>query len=466
MADNVMQREEAPAAIPSKFSYDGSACLNARSVISVCELLSGKNAAEPITWPQLSAVLWFVETCVTSKGLFFDGTLPRATADGALDAVGRLKECCDVKDFGVQAIVPGGPRETLKAACTSMAESKLLVESFALRPEVDQPVDQKESEVFFERLEYALSLAPADREDLALQWVADGFRGSKCLAALAMNGDLLARARGLYENTPGSPALISAALINRFRLNYVNYLAASKRSAYIPDPAFEGITNDHIRLFQHYLLDQLSTEIKSHGDEPNVLVENMQSSAPLPSIGLYALLATKAANRPGAILETAYNEFRQDDSLMQLIWSHTRGGIALRKDKSATDFVPAVEQHFYDSYKVLEKQAAGINVLSKKRSVRSYLVPAVFKALAAALPKALGVQPVWEVVYSVLRDTATEASIPFLSDRLQGRDCDSYITQYKSLKWDFQHDPSLRIPLAGIAEHAERVFGRKITVGA
>jgi hypothetical protein len=173
-------------------------------------------------------------------------------------------------------------------------------------------------------------------------------------------------------------------------------------------------------------------------------------------------MATKAVKRPAAILEKAYNEFREDNSLMKLIWENTRGGIALRKDRSADEYVPAIEQHFSDSYKALEKEDAGIKKLSRARSARSCLIPAILKGLATAIPKALGVGAAWEVVYNVLRETTTQASIPFLSDLLQGKDCNSYINQYKSLKWDLQKDPDLKVPLASLSEHVSRVFGRPL----
>jgi hypothetical protein len=173
-------------------------------------------------------------------------------------------------------------------------------------------------------------------------------------------------------------------------------------------------------------------------------------------------MATKAIRRPAAILETAYNSFREDDSLMKLVWENTKGGIALRKDRSTDDYVAAVEQHFYDHYKTLEKEAAGIKALTRRQSAKSYLVPAVLKGLSEVVPRTLGLSPPWEIVYGVLRGATIEASIPFLSDLLHCEDCDSYITQYRSLKWSLQDDPAVRVPLANLAEHVSRVFGRPL----
>jgi hypothetical protein len=85
-----------------KVRYDGSACLNVRSVISACQLLrTGAKSQAPLHWEELANALWFVETSVTSKSLFFDGTVPKNTTDQAADAIEQLKENLDLKSFGV-----------------------------------------------------------------------------------------------------------------------------------------------------------------------------------------------------------------------------------------------------------------------------------------------------------------------------------------------------------------------------
>jgi hypothetical protein len=449
-----------------KVRYDGSVCVNVRSIGAICKLLALEGgSAEPLSWSQLSDALWFVETCVTSKNIFFDGTVPQHTATQVLDAVEQLKRGCELTSFHVSAITAASPRHVLDAAGAALAESRPLLEHFAIDPNIDTPLDQDEHENFLGRLHLALSSSPSERESRALDWAADGFRGGKCLAGLIANGDeMLAAARRLYDRHPGQEALITAALINRFRLNYVNHLAASKGSAYVPDPGFEGVTKQHVWLFKDYLIDQLQKQLKVAPDEANIIVANMKSDDPLPPIGLYALMATKATKRPAAILETAYNEFRRDNSLMKMIWENTRGGIALRRGRTAEEYLPKIEQHFYDNYKILEKQAAGIKAVSHRmRPARSYLVPAILKGLVKAIPEVLGVSKLCETVYSVLRETGAEASIAIVSDKLQTEDCDSYLSQYKSLKWDLQDDPAVRVPWATLSEHASRVFGRPLS---
>jgi hypothetical protein len=444
--------------------YDGSACLNVRSITAACEALAGAAPNnEPLRWSDLSSVLWFVETCVTSKELYFDGTVPKKTTERALEDVGRFKQKHDLEGLKVSAIAFSDPRETLDAAHDAIEESRLDLESFKLDTTADKPLDQAEHEEFVRQLGVALSLPESRREDLALTWVADAFRGSKCLAGLIATGEpALRTARVLYDRHPDQGPLVTGALINRFRLNYVNQLAAYRRGAYVPDPNFENLTREHHRLFKDYFLERVVKKLKKDADEPNVLVENMTAENPLPPIGLFALMATRAKGRPAAILETAFQAFRQDDALMRVIWRNTKGGIAIKKAQGA-DAESEILHFFYDRYKELAKEAEGIKVLmSSGRKSRTYLVPAVLKGLAKAVPAALGLGGVCEVVYSVLRATAEEASIPFLSDHLLGAGCDSHISQYKSLKWDFEQDDAVKRSLGRLGEHVEQVFGRPL----
>jgi hypothetical protein len=445
----------------AKVRYDGSACLNVRSVLAACETLRGGDCnAAPLRWPELSNALWFIETCVTSKKLYFDGTVPRETAERAVEQVGLVKRAGDLELFDVAPIRLDTSPDILEAARDAAAESRLLISQLAVDGSVDTPLPPAEHERFYQDLLTAKLLAERSRRDLMLEWVSDAFRGSKCLAAIVANGDeMLDAVIGAYERHAGREAWVSAALINRFRLNYVNELASRCRSAYVPAPNFEVLTREHIRLFKDYLLERVVKKLDVPAGETNLLVENMRAETPLPPIGLYALMATRAAKRPGAILETAYNEFRADDGLMRVIWNNTRGGMSVQQDGST-----AIEDYFYDRYKELEKQAEGIRVLTRKRSARTYLIPAILKGLAKAIPEALGVGKAWEVVYAVLKETASEVAIPFVSDKLLEDGCDSYISQYKSLKWDLRNDDAVTQPLARLSDHVEKVFGRPLVL--
>jgi hypothetical protein len=451
---------------PAKIRYDGSACLNVRSVSAACRSLGDSMpAGEPLGWDELSNVLWFVETCVTSRRLYFDGTVPRETVQGAVEQVGLLKRRCEVPQFDVEPIRFSAPEKTLAAARAAAAESRLLIERLAIDPVVDVPLPGPEHERFLRELRAARALRERERGERTLEWVSDAFRGSKCLAAIVANGEGMIRAAlDAYERHGDRQPAVTAALINRFRLNYVNELAAGRRSAYVPDPAFEVITREHVRLFKDYLLDRLVKNLEAGDAAPNLLVENLRAETPLPPIGLYALMATHAAGRPGAILETAFNEFRTDDGLMRLLWSNTRGGLRVRAEHPNHDGLSEMEHYFYDHYKRLEKEAEGIRVLTRRGRAATYLIPALLKGLAKAVPETLGVGKLWDVLYAAVREAGIEASIPFLGDRLLAGGCDSYISQYRSLKWDLRNDDAVKKPLRTLGEQVHRVFGRPLAL--
>jgi hypothetical protein len=449
---------------PARIRYDGSVCLNVRSVSAACRSLGASvPSAEPMGWAELGNVLWFVETCATSRRLYFDGTVPRDTVQGAVEQVGLLKRGCDVPRFDVEPIRFAAPEKALAAARAAAAESRLLIERLAIDPAVDAPLPAPEHERFVRELRAAPALRERERAERTLEWVTDAFRGSKCLAAIVASGDGMIRAvLDAYERYGDRDPAVTAALINRFRLNYVNELAAGRRSAYVPDPAFEVITRQHVRLFKDYLLERLVNNLQGADAAPNLLVENLRAQTPLPPIGLYALMATRAAGRPGAVLETAWNEFRGDEGLMRLLWSGTRGGLEVRAAHGGDDGPSEIEAYFYDHYKRLEKEAEGIQVLTRRGMASTYLIPALLKGLAKAIPEALGVSRVWDVLYAALREAGVEASIPFLSDRLLAGGCDSYISQYRSLKWDLRNDDAVRKPLRALGDQVQRVFGRPL----
>jgi hypothetical protein len=447
----------------SEQRYDGSACLNVRSVTMACRTLGSASTDQPLAWEELENVLWFVETCVTSRRLYFDGTVPRKTASEAVDQVSRLKSSCDVPELEIAPIVFDSPGATLAAAKDAAAESRLLLENFQLRPEVDRPLGTPEHDRFYQQLKLGRTLTGSARSDLLIEWVSDAFTGSKCLAAIVANGDEMVDAalNAYAPNVDG--ALVTAALMNRFRLNYVNELAARRRSVYVPDPAFEVLTTDHVRLFKDYLLGRVLKQLTIPAGDSNTLVENMNAESPLPPIGLYALMATRGSRRPAGILETAFNEFRADDGLMKLVWRNTLGGMSLRKDGMAEAALQEIDAYFYDHYKTLEKEAAGIKIITRNaRKARTYLIPAILKGLAQAIPAALGVDKLWNVLYSIGKEAAVEFTIPWLGDRLLADGCDSYISQYQNLKWNLQNEDAVRQPLANLADHVERVFGRKL----
>lgn len=460
-----MTAKKSPKAKDSKVRYDGSSCLNIRAIRTACRtLFPGEDTPSTITWVELANVLWFVETCVTAKGVFYDGTVPAKTARAVVDDLDRLREHSELDRLIVRPIEYRRPEDILTNAGFALLQSRLLLDSFQMEPGLDRPVDAPEHERFLAELRGAAELSPASRRDRATEYVAHPFRGSKALAAiLVQEDDTFDAALALYEGRDADGPLVTGALINRFRLNYVNQLASGKKSAYVPNPNFEPLTNEHVRLFKDYLLERMIRSLPADQLGPNLLVENFSRESPLPPLGLYALMATRARGRPAAVLETALNEFREDAALMKLLWAGTRGGLELKRTLSPEEYAEEVESHFFSHYKSLEKAAAGIQqTRSRLRRPRAYVIPAVLQSTVQILPRVLGVGGLAEVVFGLVREAAGQASVNVLCDSLAVNGCNSYLSVYKSLKWDLQNEDSIRATFADLADRVEAVFGRTL----
>jgi hypothetical protein len=229
----------------SKIRFDGSCCLNLRSIIGALDLLSGTSRkTEPITTEELTSVLWFVEICVMSNALYFDGTVPEADIAAAMDEIQKMVKLHAVKELDIEPIRIESPMAILQHAKAAVLESSFILAKLKLAKKLDQAVKPLDHETFQRALYEAAELGDPDRVSRALELINRNFRGSKCVAALVAAGpDALTVARRAYEAHPDDGALVTSALINRFRLNYLNQLASWHKGAYAPDPGFEPVSD-------------------------------------------------------------------------------------------------------------------------------------------------------------------------------------------------------------------------------
>jgi hypothetical protein len=216
-----------PGPSARKIRFDGSCCLNLRSITSGMDLLEGtKPTSAPLTRDELTSFLWFVETCVMSRALYFDGTVPPDQLAKALDQIGRVGKQLAVRELDIQPIRFHLSEDILFNARAALVESSLLLGHFHIDTNVDQPVTPEQHATFTRALQEIEALDKEARGERALMLVDQRFFGSKCIAALADAGaEGLAAARRAYETHPDGH-LVTAALVNRFRLNYLNQLAS------------------------------------------------------------------------------------------------------------------------------------------------------------------------------------------------------------------------------------------------
>jgi hypothetical protein len=441
-----------------KIRYDGTACLNVRSITDALDVLSAPASyGKPLPRSDLFTVLWFVDTAVMSPGMYFDGTVPRDTINKANDAVGRFQQRHELWDFSVTPIIPGAPEEILEHAGTAACQCLPLLREFELVGQADKAVQPEEAKAFLAAL--TDDVAESRLETRALELVADAFRGSKLIAGLLKAGpDALAAAREAFRRYPDQTEIVVGGLINRFRLNYLNQLASSVRGAYQPDLQFEPMSKQHVRLFKDYVVPML-VKRSPEFDVPNLLAENLRQDVPLPSIGLYSLMITKETGRPVAILETALNRFAKFRSLRRRLSDPTEQALNSRNRGALDESLGQIDELFKSEFRQMELEAQGIKKLSGPRKAATYIIPAVLSAVAGTVSGAVGAAA---VVYKVLVSAAAGATAKSLGDRFLNLGVNSYISEYTAFKWDLQEDPELRQPLARVADQVAQVFGRPL----
>jgi hypothetical protein len=414
---------------------------------------------------ELASLLWFVETCVTSNRLYFDGTLPSEEVEEAQNTIDRFLHQRSLSTIRIGPIAFKKDSDILRHATAAVVESSLIIQDLSLERSVDREVDAKDHEMFFRFVQEDASLGERARADRALDLVERRFRGSKCLAGLMSAGaPIMAEVRGLYRRYGNRASLVTGALINRFRLNYLNQLASHKRGAYVPNPNFEVITKQHVRLFKDFLLRKLAEEGAQGGTGPGLFGEVLREDRPLPPIGLYALMLTREKGKPIALLVTALEKFKNHRALRKLMWGHTRAGLKLQiPGKTLDDYHREVDDYFLDAYRRLDTGAPAFSKAAAPDRVKKYVVPALLSALAGLAPVPGVVAGAAALALKVIVGTAAGASARALGDTLLGVGLNSYISEYKSLQFAFGKDPAFARPSATIAEQVERVFERPLT---
>src|SRR6266498_3227239 len=125
-----------PAA-KAKVRYDGSACLNLRSITDACDTLSGKSRNGVMRRDELASLLWFVETCVMSKRLYFDGTLPPDEVDQAQNLIDKFLRRYSLSGVRVEPIAFKRDADILHHAGAAIVESSLIINDLSLQPKLD-----------------------------------------------------------------------------------------------------------------------------------------------------------------------------------------------------------------------------------------------------------------------------------------------------------------------------------------
>jgi hypothetical protein len=133
------------------------------------------------------------------------------------------------------------------------------------------------------------------------------FRGSKCVAGMILANQepvpLVQRAAArLLTGDESTQRKTVAVLINRFRINYVNSLAAIRDAAYLADVSIEELKSAQVILFCRYLAEKiLKTHVDQLSAETRLLFDQDLITVPLG----FAILMNSNAKSPIELVEEA-----------------------------------------------------------------------------------------------------------------------------------------------------------------
>jgi len=436
--------------------YDGTALINVRLLDKAAEALLVEKPGEPLSLDDLSRVLRLVELHAISKRVLFDRTAKTSTVDKALEIRGRLVDSLGRRRLRIDASSERDPVEILDRGVAAMRMSSLLIEELRVDERIDRRVSAESAEIFRERLRRCYEAAEEELPDLAQEAIEENFRGAKCLAAIAASGPQLVRkAFGPFAAPDLDDRLVVGALINRFRLSYLNRLAVDDHGAYCPDLPFECLTREHMRLFVDYLVRAMVEDLGADppGRSPrHLLIQNLREDLRLPPIGLLLLMSCRERGRPLELFERGEEKLGKSHALKKHLWGVTAKMVDADEVEAEVDelFRREYDQLEFDSTRP-EPEAPG--------PVRRYLLPAVVGIVGA---QALGLEEDLPFVFQFLTNVAGASSTAALCNRLQTHGTSSYLTQYHRLQHELAKAPDIRRSEAALAQQVERVFGRPL----
>ena len=321
----------------SSHRYNGSSLLNLRSLQRGARVLLGQTTQpDRITFEELTSALWFIETAVLSRQLFFDGSVPGQDVDHMEAMAGQLGVIVDDQRFQIQPIRTTQPDQLAPLIFEALQQAQPLITHFQFDAAIDHPLTPQEHNAFFGVLQTAHGQTEAERARRAPELLTSSIRGSKFLAGVLAGPPIwFDQVYGLFQAHPADGPRIAGSLINRFRLMLLNLMAEGVAGAYIPDPNFESITIYHARLFKDYLLERLLDQLPGSANAPHLLSENLRSETPLPPIGLYVLMSSHKHKHPVDLLNRAFTTFADADALRAYLWDHSQKGAQIPADAEA-----------------------------------------------------------------------------------------------------------------------------------
>lgn len=338
--------------------YTGASLLNARQLNLSMRLMQGDfnhDVTKPrhLTLQQVMQLLNVLETLAMSSQVLFDGSIQPDDKEQLIKHNHHYRSLLKPTEFALED-------EWLNCCQQAAAQSALLMKEWLQRPErwaQQPPVPDDDATKFARHLRDGLSQRFVERKALARQLLKDNnFRGAKCVAGLLLTiaeqapvdqpdvGDVTEAFE--QASAVGRKPELVAGLIDRFRVNFVNELAAQHSAVYVAAPAIEDLKAQQSALLWRYLGKQLHDDTKVH---PLQQLSQHESEAMKSFPYGYALLMQKRVKTPGQLLDLLFKV--RDESVIRQQASERHSGKRFVHEWSHEQFADVHAHLFGDTFR-------------------------------------------------------------------------------------------------------------------
>ena len=301
------------------YVFHGGLAFNQRTLSGAVTTLIGEDDrgrrfdGVPMTLNELSAVLLLLESIAMSTGMYLDGTLPPADIERMETALWRLTAQSGA-ECRVEFVRPAPDALVTMFREAADTGTLLMADGLSRLPDQrDEPmagdiapfvaaVRQLDGDATGERgAQFAKATAAAAAVG------EETFRGAKCVAGLGLlprgPDSIVTRASTLLQAADDQTQRKAVAvLVNRFRINYVNMLAGTRKAAYLADVSIEDLKSAQVILFCRYLAQKLS---EAHaGELTSTSRDALDQQLRAVPLG-FAILMNSTAAFPGELLHEA-----------------------------------------------------------------------------------------------------------------------------------------------------------------
>ncbi len=465
-------------------TLDGGACINQRSLRLALSVFSPQTAQDAggkaLAASDLLEALWVLELAIVAKTLSFDGTLPQSEVDALRGDAGALFDACNFGDDFVVAVKPASHSEQENFA--SAAAMKALDDlgflgdgggggGFAPTHGLDEALKPEEGDAFYAKLKALhdgarIEGAAASSDEIAAL-LDDGsrFRGSKCIAGLALLGKpALARALNVPEKFAIATPLAAASLINRFRFTYIRSLAYSVRDEYVPANRWRQLSEYHSITFADVVRKSFAQRY-TRTLERELGGTDQQFTVALPPIGLYALMTAPEGAGPRGVLEHAHDVFSDYGAAFRKFWSYTREIEPPKQGWTAATGDPHLDRESSRIEKALTEKLGRLKKLAKRgySSTLDRITTPIVSGGSAAAGALLGTAlagPVGTVAGSALGAVAGEMIKQFYG--VAGDSVRAHVDDYRKLDDELFRTYAGDLKLSALEDRVEKVLGRAL----